>query len=347
MKDSPTLDLRAAHDGFGPARAYLECLRRDGPFYWFILIYAVVGWLMAHLAGVPQKFTPLLYSGLVLSALGGVVALIPLVVAGALVCGVSPQAIGSKVGRIFTPRIVASLALFVAMATFGALFAIVKGMMIDVVPFFADPFLLRLDEMLHGQDPWFYTRAVMPVILLPALETLYFAGWSIALSVTLLAAVLMTRLEAVRNQYVWSFMITWVLLGNVVAMASMSAGPLFYDMVTTDGHFGEMLSHLIQYAQYHELARDIAWQAHMGKLPGSGIAISAFPSLHVAQATLIVLVARRVHRWAYWAAFAFLALILFGSVHLGWHYAVDGYFAIAATVLIWKVVGYISRVRIR
>jgi len=29
-----------------------------------------------------------------------------------------------------------------------------------------------------------------------------------------------------------------------------------------------------------------------------------------------------------------------GSVHLGWHYAVDGYLSIVLTVLLWRVVGH-------
>ena len=56
---------------------------------------------------------------------------------------------------------------------------------------------------------------------------------------------------------------------------------------------------------------------------------------------MFVLLARRAHRWLMVAAIAFCAVVLFGSVHLGWHYAVDGYFSIAATVVIWKIVGYV------
>jgi hypothetical protein len=36
----------------------------------------------------------------------------------------------------------------------------------------------------------------------------------------------------------------------------------------------------------------------------------------------------------------FAAFILIGSVLLGWHYAVDGYVAIAMTWVIWRVVGW-------
>ena len=35
--------------------------------------------------------------------------------------------------------------------------------------------------------------------------------------------------------------------------------------------------------------------------------------------------ANRINPWLMWVAVAFGAIILFGSVHLGWHYAVDGY----------------------
>jgi hypothetical protein len=36
-------------------------------------------------------------------------------------------------------------------------------------------------------------------------------------------------------------------------------------------------------------------------------------------------------------------LVLIGSVHLGWHYAVDGYVAIAAVTGFWWIAGRIIR----
>lgn len=31
---------------------------------------------------------------------------------------------------------------------------------------------------------------------------------------------------------------------------------------------------------------------------------------------------------------------MIGSVHLGWHYAIDGYVSILAVIVIWKAVGW-------
>ncbi|AZI35430.1 hypothetical protein NT2_09_00850 [Caenibius tardaugens NBRC 16725] len=39
----------------------------------------------------------------------------------------------------------------------------------------------------------------------------------------------------------------------------------------------------------------------------------------------------------------FFAIILIGSVHLAYHYAVDGYAAIIATAIIWIVAGRAAR----
>ena len=36
----------------------------------------------------------------------------------------------------------------------------------------------------------------------------------------------------------------------------------------------------------------------------------------------------------------FTFIILIGSVHLAWHYAIDGYFSIIITAIIWYIVGY-------
>jgi hypothetical protein len=154
----------------------------------------------------------------------------------------------------------------------------------------------------------------------------------------MLAVLLVPALRKVRAQYVWTYLIMWTLLGNMIAVAVMSAGPIFYEQVTGDGRFAGLATYLAQNSG-QEWVQQFLWRSYTGEQTTAGAGISAFPSLHLANAMLFVLLARHVHRLLMWVAVAFCAATLLGSVHLGWHYAVDGYFSMAATVLIWNLVG--------
>jgi hypothetical protein len=48
----------------------------------------------------------------------------------------------------------------------------------------------------------------------------------------------------------------------------------------------------------------------------------------------------RLSRVAGILGWGYLALILVGSVHLAWHYAIDGYVSILAVLLIWRAAGW-------
>jgi uncharacterized membrane protein len=58
---------------------------------------------------------------------------------------------------------------------------------------------------------------------------------------------------------------------------------------------------------------------------------------------LFALVGWRTSRLLGWLFTAYACVILIGSVHLGWHYAVDGYFSIAGALLIWAGVRLLLR----
>jgi membrane-associated phospholipid phosphatase len=73
-----------------------------------------------------------------------------------------------------------------------------------------------------------------------------------------------------------------------------------------------------------------------------GGGISAMPSVHNALAALFALAAFQLNRAAGWIAASYAALIWIGSIHLGWHYALDGVVAFALTYGIWIVCGRIA-----
>jgi membrane-associated phospholipid phosphatase len=70
--------------------------------------------------------------------------------------------------------------------------------------------------------------------------------------------------------------------------------------------------------------------------------ISAMPSMHVAMAVLFALVGWKTNRGLGALLTIYAILIQIGSVHLGWHYAVDGYASAAAVSSLWLVVGRLT-----
>jgi hypothetical protein len=61
--------------------------------------------------------------------------------------------------------------------------------------------------------------------------------------------------------------------------------------------------------------------------------------MHLAIPTLFGMVLFASWRPAGLVAFAYVAVILAGSIYLGWHYAIDGYVSIISVGLLWKVAG--------
>jgi hypothetical protein len=329
----------------GASRNYIECLRRDAAFHCFIAAYAVAGLLAAFATGVPHKFIPGAYLGLG-AHLGAQALLLAAVVAMAFWSLNPPaplQAGLRKLGLVFSPHTLAGLLLFLNMSVFMGVFSSLKTMLPEIVPFFADQILAHVDRILHGKDPWLYSTALLRADVTPMIEFLYFGVWGLLLPGTLLAVLLMPKLEAIRAQYVWTVLLVWPLLGNLMAGALMSAGPVYYELVTGEPRFAGLLNYLARHSLGQDAVQGFLWNVYLTREAVAGAGISAFPSMHLATATLFVLLAGHIHRGLMWAAVAFCAVILFGSVHLGWHYAVDGYFSIAATLVIWRAVGWTLR----
>jgi len=325
--------------------AVLAHARRDAPFHLFVLGYAFVGMILALALGVPHKFQPLSYIELLAGSWMRVPALI---VGGAAIWALkSPSPLvawwGHLVRLLTSPRLLSALLLFASLSIFLGVFSSVKSMLPDLVPFYGDPFVANLDRWLHGQDVWRYTSAIVPPRMTLVLEGLYLAGWGLMLTASILAVLAMPKLRAVRAQFLWSFLLVWPVLGNVVAVSVMTAGPVYYDLVACDLRFAALLDYVLKNSLMQQEIQALLWTSHTHGQAGLGTGISAFPSLHVAVATLFVLLAWHVNRWAKWASIVFAVTTLFTSVHLGWHYAIDGYFSIAATYVIWLMAGKILK----
>ena len=80
---------------------------------------------------------------------------------------------------------------------------------------------------------------------------------------------------------------------------------------------------------------------------GLGGGISAMPSLHVSTALVSALAVSRVSRSAGAWLYAFMGVIMLGSIHLGYHYAVDSVVAVSMTLVLWRIAGVLARMVIQ
>lgn len=240
----------------------------------------------------------------------------------------------------FAGLIITCLALAVLLSTFWSY----KKVLPVFSPFVWDEPLMRLDRALHlGDDPWALLHPFLgnPAVTL-FLDRLYYL-WFIFIPV-MIAWQGWSLDRRLRSQFLLTYALCWILLGTVLAYWLASAGPCYYGRVTGGPDpFAPLMTYLgtldarVPLNALH--VQDWLWSGYIGQGPFEGI--SAMPSLHVALPVLYALVGFRVRRWlgAGFAAHAFLTLL--GSIHLGWHYAVDGYVSVVAVIVIWRFVGHI------
>jgi len=233
-----------------------------------------------------------------------------------------------------------------------ASFSSVKAMIPDIIPFYLDPALADLDRWLHfGIDPWRLTHALLPGPWTSMAINAVYVAWAFVVWGFLLWQIVLAPDTLNRARFLLSFAVCWVVLGSVGAVLLSSAGPCFYGNIAPGGNPFEPLMSML-YAQDAALGdvfpafglwsldtQELLWKVHASNATMIGNGISAMPSMHVSMAVLMALAARRISKNLWRAVLAFAALTMIGSVHLGWHYALDGYVSGLLTWGIWVFAG--------
>jgi len=128
-------------------------------------------------------------------------------------------------------------------------------------------------------------------------------------------------------------------LGNLLALAGMSAGPIFYDRIHGGDTFAGLAAAMHHAGFDHSFITNVQnalWRIYTTRALSAGSGISAFPSVHVATATMVAVYFAARSRWFVLPGILYVAAIQFMAVHTGYHYAIDGYFSIAVVLLVWK-----------
>jgi hypothetical protein len=223
------------------------------------------------------------------------------------------------------------------MGAFGTL----KMLMPLALEFTWDDRLAALDRVLFlGNQPWELTHAVFGNAAVTQVIDIGYTCWVAMLFIAVLYYALLAPRYA-RARFFLSFIAAWLLIGVIGAYAFASAGPCYTAIIgaASAPEFAPLMERL---KAIHEggtfLAaydwQGVLWDHHVKRAYAFGMGVSAMPSMHNAIAVLYALSLSRGPRWTAAAGWVFAGFVFIGSIHLGWHYAVDG---IGAGLMMWGV----------
>ena len=367
-----------ASSALAPARAgwyagLLASLRENSPLLILVLVYWLAADELAALVGVPHRALDqagdsyIGYAAICFAAFS--IAFVIWILRVTLVRKVSIQtpAFWRLVVTEFASRerILLALPILALWPVMALSFSLVKALIPGVVPYYLDTFLHAADRAIHfGHDPWALLQPLLghPLVTY-AIDRIY-ALWLFVMYFALLLQITSTRDRRLRLHYLISNMLAWILLGSVAATLLSSVGPCYFGQVVgqPDPYAAQVayLRGAVDHAQLSVFGfgftpeliavrvQDMLWGFYQQDDMGLGRGISAAPSLHVASTWLIARMLQSYGRRAAIFGWGFFSVILLGSVHLGWHYALDGYISIAGAWTLWRLTGWwLDRPRIR
>ena len=244
-------------------------------------------------------------------------------------------------------RIINALPVFFALALFNKSLVELKPAIPAINPFSWDTALMEWDRLIHfGVDPWVLLQPLLGFDYVSFLLNMAYNLWFLALFGAWFWFGFRKDANELRTRFFLAYMLSWWIGGGLLAVVFSSAGPPYYGALglSPDPYTG-------LFAYLHDVnsrvplwvlqTQEMLWEGYTGQ--GRALGISAFPSMHNASAILFAVTLRRLSRTLGYVFFAYAFVILIGSVHLGWHYALDGYAGILIGLASWWIAGPIAR----
>lgn len=254
-----------------------------------------------------------------------------------------------------------SLNLLIILSLISVIFSIYTTIKLAIpknIFFYLDPYLINLDRTIHfGIDPWKITHYLFSSPLFSAVINLFYNLWFFVCWIFLVVFSCLYNMKELRNTTLISFLLCWIINGSISATLLSSVGPCFYDLLYEGSHqFSELMQILNQQNMYLEKegyflgvwslnTQNMLWESYISQSSEFGSGISAMPSMHVSMATLMALATYSLKKWIGLVFWLYMIIIMIGSVHLGWHYALDGYVGALMTTGIWFSVAKLSKKR--
>ncbi len=233
-----------------------------------------------------------------------------------------------------------------AVALFMPSFSLIKGSIPLLATYGWDNAFITLDQKIHGADPW---RLLQPLLGFPIITSLLakaYHTWFMLIYAGAIFFAFLVEDRVLRYRYFFSYFAMWTIGGMAMAVGLASVGPCFLEPLVGNAHFADQMRYLNAANEVYNIdvlqvqGDLLAW--HQARDFGLGRGISAMPSMHVALAFLFFLAIRRVSKYAGWFFGLFALVIQVASVHLAYHYAIDGYVSIILVAFIWWAMGKLT-----
>lgn len=192
-----------------------------------------------------------------------------------------------------------------------------------------------------GRDAWEVLQPLLGYPFVTALLALLYHLWFLLLYPGVMYFAFAQVDSRVRRQFFLSYVLSWTLVGGALATWLASVGPVFVGPLLGNSTFDAQMAYL--YAANEQVpimvlpVQEMLLEWYGKDESGLGSGITAMPSMHCAIAFLYWVAVRRISpKWgAFFGVFFFITWV--SSVHLAYHYAVDGLVSLLAVAAIWAV----------
>ncbi|MFT3989148.1 phosphatase PAP2 family protein [Aestuariivirga sp.] len=338
------------------AHALRDGFRVHALLYLFALIVLMAAVLELRIVGLPLDLQMvMLFTGpvlivLMIMVLGGLAAeMIRLARSGYR--GSVMAALSAKLRNdYFAPiRVANGLHAAVFMTIYMSGYTFIRRAIPLANPFSWDPIFSPADRYLHfGSHPYEWVAPVLNHTWITFLLNVNYNAWFFVMFACWFWQGFGSRDTELRQRFLLGFTLTWFLGTCVLGTIFSSVGPCFYGrLISGEDPYAPLMTWL-QTANgeiriWSLNVMDKLWASYES---GNGLVngITAMPSMHVGTSILFVLLGfASGYRKLGWALSCFALLIFIGSIHLGWHYAIDGYAGAAVAGLGWWAAGVLVR----
>lgn len=241
-------------------------------------------------------------------------------------------------------RVIAGLPLLVVCIAILPFFSKMKAAIRLFNDFTWDQTFIDWDRAIFfGHDAWEVLQPVLGYPYVTAGLSVLYQVWLLLLYFGCLYLIFAKIDGQLRRQFFLSYVLSWTVIGAGLATLLASVGPCFVNPLIGLHDFDDQMAYLHHVDEIVPVmvlpVQEMLLKWHDADANGLGSGITAMPSMHVAIAYLFWLTMRRISRPAGIFFGVYFAIIWISSVHLAYHYAVDGLVSVIAVSVLWWVSG--------